>query len=63
MADYERKRRLWETGWRDLHNKVDQIKDLIKQRNDEQLELQRVVELKRIKANDLKDEVKVLKDH
>ena len=52
-----------ETGWRELANKVDQIKDLLSKREDEHLELQRVVDMKKIKSEDLKYEVQKLKDN
>lgn len=52
-----------ETGWRELANKVDQIKDLLTKREDEHLELQRVVDMKKIKSEDLKYEVQKLKDN
>ena len=50
IADLERKRRLWEGGWRELVQKVDGVKEVLHKRDEEYGELLRVVDIKKIKG-------------
>ena len=62
IADFERKRRLWEGGWRELQGKVNDVRELLNKRQEEQGELERVVEMKKLKGQEQLRHIEDLKN-